>query len=240
MLRGVTEPKVEVVPNPRPVAIQEDLQPATFNTTRPLSPILSPIGNVTPLTAVPVLPMPVISPLEIPPKVPPKSPHHGRTASPSTSNAKSSSTKWILKQSPSRPVLHGLEQPVMLSSSPPSATTSPQSRSVERNFISSPAASKVEASTDSSESVVHRGRPTKKPKRSRDLGHGEEPDGWRLPSGLKLQEAIIAMSEGEKHMLKKQASGQAERFEILGAKHVDSLSKVGIFDCNLQFGINLT
>lgn len=230
MLRGVTEPKVEAVPNARPLAIQEDMQPATFNTTRPLSPILSPIGNVTPITAVPVLPMPVISPLEIPPKVPPKSPHHSRTASPSTANAKGGSAKWILKQSPSRPSLHGLEQPVVLSSSPPSATTSPQSRSMERNFITSPVASKVETTTDSPESVVHRGRPGKKPKRSKDLGHGEEPDGWRLPSGLKLQDAIIAMSDGEKDMLKKQASGQAERFEILGAKHVDSLSKVGTFE----------
>jgi hypothetical protein len=85
----------------------------------------------------------------------------------------------------------------------------------------------VQSASESAESVLHRGRPIKRTKNgSKDLGKGEDPDGWRLPSGFKPLEAVLVLPESEKEVLKKQASGQAERFEVLGAKHVDSLSKV--------------
>lgn len=46
-----------------------------------------------------------------------------------------------------------------------------------------------------------------------------------LPTGLLPADATIVMPQFEKESLRKQASSQAERFEILGSKHVNSLSK---------------
>lgn len=232
MMQCITEPRVNAVATPWPLPIPEDVPPATFNTTRPLSPILSPTGSATPTTAVPVLPQPVLSPLEIPPKVPPKSPPHDGSLSPSKVNMKGSTSKWLLKRSPSKSALNGAEQSTfMLSSSPPgSASNSPKSRSVERQLKSPPIPPRVESASESAESVMHRGRPVKRTKKgSKDLGTGEEPDGWKLPTGFKPLEAVLVLPETEKDHLKKQASGQAERFEVLGAKHVDSLSKVRMF-----------
>lgn len=229
MTQCITEPRVDALAKPWPLPIPEDVPPATFNTTRPLSPILSPPGSATPTTAVPVLPKPVLSPLEIPPKVPPKSPQREGSSSPK-SNIKTSPSKWILKRSPSKSQLHSVEQqPIVLASSPPgSETTSPKSSSLERNLKSPQIPPRTASANESVESIVNRGRPVKRSKKSRDLTNGEEPDGWKLPSGFRPLEAVLVLPETEKDMLKKQASGQAERFEVLGAKHVETLSKVRI------------
>jgi hypothetical protein len=39
-------------------------------------------------------------------------------------------------------------------------------------------------------------------------------------------EAVLVLPESEKATLRKQAAGQAEQFEVLGAKHVQELSRV--------------
>jgi hypothetical protein len=39
-------------------------------------------------------------------------------------------------------------------------------------------------------------------------------------------EAVLVLPESEKATLRKQAAGQAEQFEVLGAKHVNELSRV--------------
>jgi hypothetical protein len=47
-----------------------------------------------------------------------------------------------------------------------------------------------------------------------------------LPKGLSPMEAAIMLPEFEKETLRKQACSQAERFEVLGARHVSNLSQV--------------
>jgi hypothetical protein len=228
MMQRITEPRLDAIAKSWPLPIPEDAPPATFNTTRPLSPILSPPGSATPTTAVPVLPKPVLSPLDIPPEVPPKSPPQDEGSSPSKTNTKSSSSKWILKRSPSKSQLQGSDQPpITLASSPPgSETTSPKSASLERNVKSPQLLPRAEAVSGALESVVHPVKPVKRSNRSRDLTSGGEPDGWKLPTGFIPMQAVLVLPEVEKDMLRKQANGQAQRFEVLGAKHVESLSKV--------------
>jgi hypothetical protein len=50
----------------------------------------------------------------------------------------------------------------------------------------------------------------------------------KLPTGLRPMEALLALPEQEKAILRKQAAGQAEQFEVLGSKHVNTLSRVCI------------
>jgi hypothetical protein len=50
----------------------------------------------------------------------------------------------------------------------------------------------------------------------------------KLPTGLRPMEATLALSENEKAILRKQAAGQAEQFEVLEAKAVTDLSRVCI------------
>jgi hypothetical protein len=48
----------------------------------------------------------------------------------------------------------------------------------------------------------------------------------KMPTGLRPMEAVLVLPESEKAMLRKQAAGQAEQFEVLGTKHVNQLSRV--------------
>jgi hypothetical protein len=48
----------------------------------------------------------------------------------------------------------------------------------------------------------------------------------KMPTGLRPMEAVLVLPESEKATLRKQAAGQAEQFEVLGAKHVNELSRV--------------
>lgn len=204
----------------------EELTPASYNPTRPLSPILSP--TATPTTAVPTLSAPEPSPIEIPPKVPPKSPPPKDTClSPSNANSKGAST---IKRVPPKPAFYFKELPTpVLSSSPPgSVSSSPRTGSADRKSPDVAAHSEQlnENSTDAS--VNHRGRPAKRSKSSRDLSSEQEPDGWKLPSGINALEAAQVLSESERDTLRKQAWGQVERFEVLKSKHVKTLAKAWI------------
>lgn len=202
----------------------EEISPATFNPTRPLSPILSP--TATPTTAVPVLPAPQLSPIEIPPQVPPKSPPpKDGSLTLSKPHSKGAST---IKQSTTKSTLRSKEQPTSgLSSSPPrSASSSPRTGSVDRKSPSGPVEKTNESSNDAP--VIHRGRPVKRSKKSKDLSSEQEPDGWRLPTGIKTLEAAQVLPESERDTLWKQAWGQVDRFEVLRSKHVNTLSKARI------------
>jgi hypothetical protein len=229
MVQCVSKPAVNgaqaSATSPWSLLVPDEVTPATFNTTRPLSPILSP--TATPTTAVPVIPAPEPSPVEIPPKVPPKSPPRDGTLSPSKVSSKGAS---ITKRSQSKSAHHPREQPAsVLSSSPPgSASNSPRTRSADRKSPSGQAQSKQTNEGGADASVIHRGRPIKKSKKSKDLSSEQEPDGWRLPTGIKTVEAALVLPESERDILRKQACGQVERFEILRSKHVNSLSKVRI------------
>jgi hypothetical protein len=61
-----------------------------------------------------------------------------------------------------------------------------------------------------------------------------EPDNWSLPAGLKPLEALLLLPEPEKEKLRKQATGQAEKFEVLGSKHVEALSRVSRIPYSIQ------
>lgn len=50
-----------------------------------------------------------------------------------------------------------------------------------------------------------------------------------LPQGLRSNEAASKLDQAEVSLLKKQAIGQALRFEVLKREDVDSLSKVRIY-----------
>ena len=203
--------------------VPEAVTPASFNSTRPLSPILSP--TATPTTAVLTLPAPDPIPIEIPPKVPPKSPPpKDAILAPSKANSKGAST---LK---TKSALRQKDPPTSASSSSPpgSVSSSPTTRSADPKPLSGPAQGEHpnERSTDTS--IKHRGRPGKKSKKSRDLSSEQEPDGWKLPTGINTLEASQVLPESERDILRKQACGQVERFEILRSKHVKTLSKAWI------------
>ncbi|KAF2404856.1 hypothetical protein EJ06DRAFT_525426 [Trichodelitschia bisporula] len=51
------------------------------------------------------------------------------------------------------------------------------------------------------------------------------PDSPALPRGLRPQAASVAMSQAEKEGLRQQAFGQADQFEVLGAKEVAAMSR---------------
>lgn len=89
--------------------------------------------------------------------------------------------------------------------------------------------------SEGSASIIHRGRPpkrradtnpssTNKPfKRSPSL---EEQEAFAtLPAGIRIADASSALSPTEFDGLRKQAIGQAQRFEVLHSKDVDALSR---------------
>lgn len=85
---------------------------------------------------------------------------------------------------------------------------------------------------DSDGSVMDRGRPkrraegiTIKTQTKRDASAEQEAFAT-LPSGVPATAACSTYDDNEIHALKKQAIGQAAKFEVLGGKHVDSLSRV--------------
>ncbi|KAE9982171.1 hypothetical protein EG328_011083 [Venturia inaequalis] len=46
-----------------------------------------------------------------------------------------------------------------------------------------------------------------------------------LPNGMRPMEAMLILSNAEKEILREQAAGQAQQFEVLGARHVNDLSR---------------
>jgi hypothetical protein len=86
--------------------------------------------------------------------------------------------------------------------------------------------------------ILDRGRPMARTKSQRDAATKQREqsiDFVRLPTGLRPLEAAIMLPETEKDTLRQQAWSQAERFEILGARHVHNLSKV----CCMQYAFFL-
>jgi hypothetical protein len=79
---------------------------------------------------------------------------------------------------------------------------------------------------------MERPRPIKKShKKSSSLSYlvkpyETEPNGPPLPTGMRPMEAALILPDDEKESLRHQAAGQAEQFEVLGAKHVSDLSRV--------------
>jgi hypothetical protein len=89
--------------------------------------------------------------------------------------------------------------------------------------------------------ILDRGRPVGRTKSQREVATKERDrsaDFAKLPSGLRPIEAAIILPELEKDTLRLQACSQAERFEILGTRHVRALSKVWKFFVTTQ--VNLT
>jgi hypothetical protein len=94
-------------------------------------------------------------------------------------------------------------------------------------------------------SVMERGRPKKRsdgsPVKASTSRHGRNPSAEQkaafvtLPSGTRATEASTKLEMNEIEVLRKQAIGQAAKFEVLCAKDVDSLSRVSPWkpiECN--------
>ncbi|KAF1977879.1 hypothetical protein BU23DRAFT_550551 [Bimuria novae-zelandiae CBS 107.79] len=87
----------------------------------------------------------------------------------------------------------------------------------------------------SESSVMDRGRPVcRASKRSRSRTTSEAnnddevlpaPDTWQLPKGMGIAEASRRMEEAEKEKLYKQASSQAEKFEVMNKRDVAAMSR---------------
>ncbi|EON67755.1 hypothetical protein W97_07009 [Coniosporium apollinis CBS 100218] len=91
----------------------------------------------------------------------------------------------------------------------------------------------IKAATVTDCSTVDRGRQSKRsncPGHSRAQSSAEscdtgKADAWALPIGLRPAEFVTAIPETERVTLRKQALGQAEKFQVLTAKDVAFLSK---------------
>ncbi|KAF2866106.1 Up-regulated during septation-domain-containing protein [Massariosphaeria phaeospora] len=216
----------------------------------PLSPILSP-GMTNPKPTLKVDTGSIIEEFELPPRVPPKSPGFERKHSPAPLklNSKSSKTQLVTPASvgttPSSafetrrsPNVNGpLPTPLSAISNPFSAG-SPMSvaerraspRVEKRDPMSSSTASHSRNISDTS--VMERGRPvrrTSKRQRSRTCSETNTPeapqDNWKLPTGMRVPEATMRMSESDKEVLHKQASDQADKFEVLNKRDVSTMSR---------------
>jgi hypothetical protein len=92
----------------------------------------------------------------------------------------------------------------------------------------------------SESSLMDRGRPVRRTsKRSRSRTTSETnncdesiPDNWQLPKGLRVAEASRLMGDAEKETLYKQASAQADKFEVMNKRDVASMSRV-CTSCNV-------
>jgi hypothetical protein len=192
----------------------------TYNATRPLSPILSPAGSSTPTSTYHEE-----SALEVGPEVPPKPaaymtpppPRKVRTTAALSFNthAKQDSLRQTPTSSPDSVFLrHVAEQLV----DRPSLYHS--------HMMTSPL---LEAPL-----IMERGRPVKRKEpvpptdtATPETSPKEEADDYAtLPTGLQPMQAALILPDAEKLKIRKQATSQAERFEILGYQEVSGLSKV--------------
>ncbi|KAF2668579.1 hypothetical protein BT63DRAFT_280693 [Microthyrium microscopicum] len=187
----------------------------SYNPTRPLSPIFSPIESTTPITGV--NPESTPETFDIPPQVPPKS------ECPSTPTIPPRKESLKSSQLPVETPPPHISQAALSRPRTPSAH-SDKSSPIRRTMTSSP---KLSISIPSSIpedmcSLLDRGRPM-----VRQKSHHESAivDYAALPTGLRPIEAAFMLPENEKELLRKQASNQAERYEILGSRHVNSMSR---------------
>ncbi|KAF1812648.1 hypothetical protein P152DRAFT_344595 [Eremomyces bilateralis CBS 781.70] len=198
-------------------------KPLQLNATRPLSPILSP-----PLTAKPVLKLETGSDADQGPPVPPKpSPTEGRG---------SPVSKTLSKSNPCSATM----PPATRTRSPPFTAPLGSSKSMH-DFGMSPMkvkhqapalpAGKLETPVCEQTRPVRRSslkKPSNKfspatPKQHQPVTANS--DSWKLPEGMIPQDALKRLPQHETESLRKQARGQAEKFEVLGSRNVASLSR---------------
>ncbi|TLD36875.1 Up-regulated during septation-domain-containing protein [Venturia nashicola] len=111
---------------------------------------------------------------------------------------------------------------------PTSASSSPKSKSEGR--VSPDYSHCRKASVASDSSVMERARPIKEHKKAATLSYLVQPydiatNVSALPTGMRPMEAVLILPDAEKESLRDQAAGQAQQFEVLGAKHVADLSR---------------
>lgn len=223
---------------------------ASIPVGKPLSPILSPSVNTKP--ALKVDTTSVVDGLGSPPEVPPKSPATERRGSPAplVLTSKSSRTQLMTPAS----ITSGGATPLSAMDArrspnanaplptPLSAISNPFSVGSPSSAIDRRASPRVEkrdpiASHNrnmSDTSIMDRGRPTRrssKRQRSRTCSEANNPDtpvqdNWKLPRGLRVQEASERMSSADIDLLHKQAHDQAEKFEVFNKRDVASMSRV--------------
>jgi hypothetical protein len=82
-------------------------------------------------------------------------------------------------------------------------------------------------------SIMDRGRPVKRKESvstiasTDDMGPKDDSNDFaKLPTGLQPMQAALILPDQEKQKIRKQATLQAERFEILSYQEVTTLSKV--------------
>ncbi|KAF3048150.1 hypothetical protein E8E12_010839 [Didymella heteroderae] len=207
---------------------------------RPLSPILSP-------GAKPSLKVETASSAS-PPDVPPKSPAIERKGSPTPLKLSSKSSRTALV-TPGSAVSGGVT-PISAAEvrrSPKTGALLPTpSSAVSHSFRAasprdSPKIEKQDPMTAqgvshsrnmSESSIMDRGRPTQRSRRSHSrtasesVGPvGQVADNWTLPRGMRVPEASRRMSDVDQQSLHKQAYEQAGNFEVLNKSDVASLSR---------------
>lgn len=117
-------------------------------------------------------------------------------------------------------------------------TSTPKAES--RHASRSPPAGSHKRGQSDSGSIMERGRPRRRYDNSLVGGSHKRNESKRsisterlafetLPQGLRSNEAASKLDQAEVSLLKKQAIGQALRFEVLKREDVDSLSKVRIY-----------
>ena len=92
-------------------------------------------------------------------------------------------------------------------------------------------------SNPTTDSFANRGRPIKRAQSfsnlqrnasvsSSSLSSSPPKEVWKLPNGLRKNDADLRLSENDKQKLQRQAVCQAEKFEVLSEKDIATLSKV--------------
>jgi len=226
--------------------------PATFG--KPLSPILS--AGVTTKPALKVDTDVIHEDIELPPEVPPKSPATERKGSPSplklnTKSSRSQLTTPATATSSSITLVSALEsrRSPNVNGTPLSAISNPFNTASPSSAFDHRGSPKIERRDPitshsshnrnlSESSVMDRGRPVRrasKRSRSRTTSEANNPveppaDNWQLPKGMRVADASRRMPEVEKETLYKQASAQAQKFEVMNKRDVSSMSRV----CNLS------
>ncbi|KKY22506.1 hypothetical protein UCDDS831_g03671 [Diplodia seriata] len=235
--RKVSVPELQA---PTPMAtLQEGLMDSRSETpkpdfernlpaVKPLSPILSPT-NVPPPPAKPDLKVDTNTKRndddDIPPQVPPKSPSLYR---------KKSSPAMRQQQ-----VRNDSAMGYSNSNEPPTNTTPitgiPECASPERT-VRGRDTSRGHHRKRSEQSIMDRGRPIARTTRERKASASasasapsssekEGADTWKLPKGVSVRQAPIKYAPAEREKLRGKAVEQAEKFEVLSSRDVNSLAK---------------
>lgn len=214
----------------------------------PLSPILSPTATKPNLT-LNTRPFDDDDDDDIPPEVPPKTPAPEWSQSPpqrpSTRNGRPSPTRNLgrptapsptpLSAFPPHSATEGRQSPIIAMRAGSAAAHSRNTSEPVSNSARS-ASSAAHSRNASDTSVMNRGRPVRRDhKRDNSSSRSEatSPEAEPLPSGCRPEEAISRYSSSERQGLEKQATDQAEKFEVLSAKDVSGLTRVRRFPSHL-------